>query len=138
MKRFFSVILLGICMLNLTIPMFALDYPEEEVLIEEYQYMSSIDMSLHYSQGTGTASVNIWKLFGITQSLEATLTVYKKVGSSWVYVDSTSGSSTTTNLGIQLNFTAVYGCTYKAVAEVTATGENGSEDDTRDCERRYI
>ena len=53
----------------------------------------------------------------------------KKVGNKWIYVASNSGSSTRT-LSVDVEFDAVSGVTYKAVAEVTAYGTGGSESDS--------
>ena len=54
------------------------------------------------------------------------MTVYKKVGSNWIYVASNSDTSARA-LSIDVEFDAVSGVTYKAVAEVTAYSVSGSE-----------
>lgn len=94
-----------------------------------WENIDGINISLNFSGTTGTASVTVERIYGVTSSIEATLTVYKKVGSSWVYVTSTSGSSTR-NLNLAFDFTGISGVTYKAVADVTATGLGGVETDS--------
>lgn len=98
-------------------------------VIPYWEYMNSAEVGISFSGTSGTASVTVDRYLGITTSLEATLTVYKKVGNSWVYVTSTSDSSTR-NLNIELDFTGVSGTTYKAVADITAYGDDGSESDS--------
>ena len=63
---------------------------------------------------------------GFFTKIEGTITVYKKVGNKWIYVASNSDSSTRT-LSVDVEFDAVSGVTYKAVAEVTAYSSSGSE-----------
>lgn len=94
-----------------------------------WEYMNRGEVGISFNGTSGTAFVTVDRNLGITTSLEATLTVYKKVGSSWVYVTSTSGTSIR-NLNIELNFTGVRGTTYKAVADITAYGDGGSESDS--------
>lgn len=98
-------------------------------IVPYWDYMNRAEVNINFTGTSGTASVTVERYFGITTSLEATLTVYKKVGSSWVYVTSTSGSSTR-NLNIELDFTGVRGTTYKAVADITAYGDDASESDS--------
>jgi hypothetical protein len=62
-----------------------------------------------------------------TSSISGTLTVYRQSGSSWIYVDSTSGTSSNTILSLGCDFTAVSGGYYKSVFEVTVT-INGLEE----------
>lgn len=113
------------------------EYPVVESDVEDYSYMSSISLSIGFPDGNGLANVIVYRKIGVTQSLEATITVYRKVGSSWVYVGSNSGSSTTTGLSVSVDFSITKGTTYKAIAEVTATGPGGSENDTIEDQRTY-
>ena len=94
-----------------------------------WHYMHSIEVDVNFLSNTGKAPATITRIYGVTTSLEATLSVYKKVGSDWTFIDSTSGSSTRT-LGLELDFNAESGVTYKAVVDVTAYGNGGSETDT--------
>lgn len=102
----------------------------DDLIITPYwNYMDSIEVDVNFSSNTGKATATITRIYGVTTSLEATLSVYKKVGSDWTFIDSTSGSSTRT-LGLELDFNAESGVTYKAVVDVTAYGNGGSETDT--------
>lgn len=89
--------------------------------------MDSIDISFNFSEST--ANVTITRRGLDTTKIEGTLTIYKKVGNRWVYVASDSDSSTRT-LSFDVEFDAVSGVTYKAVADVTAYGTGGSESDS--------
>ena len=102
----------------------------DDLIITPYwNYMDSIEVDVNFLSNTGKATATITRIYGVTTSLEATLSVYKKVGSDWTFIDSTSGSSTRT-LGLELDFNAESGVTYKAVVDVTAYGNGGSETDT--------
>lgn len=68
--------------------------------------------------------------------VEGTLTVYKRTGNTWVYVDSDSGS-TTTNLYVALavEFDGISGSVYKSVFEVAVTRNGIRETATKyNCE----
>lgn len=94
-----------------------------------WNYMDQLDVELTFSGTSGTAEGSVNRIFGVTTQLSGTLTVYKKVGSSWVYVDSITSSSTRT-LNIELPFSATKNVQYKAVFSVTAYGNGGSESDS--------
>lgn len=102
----------------------------DDLIITPYwNYMDSIEVDVNFLSNTGKATATITRIYGVTTSLEATLSVYKQVGSDWIFIDSTSGSSTRA-LGLELGFNAESGVTYKAVVDVTAYGNGGSETDT--------
>lgn len=94
-----------------------------------WENMNGINLRLNFSGTSGTASVTVERIYGVTTLLEATLTVYKQVGDVWVYVTSTSGTSAR-NLNLTLDFTGTSGVTYKAVVDVTATGTEGVDTDS--------
>ena len=94
-----------------------------------WENMSTVIVDIGFSGTNGLASVTADRILGVTTSIEATLTVYRKVGNTWVYVTSTSGSSSR-SLNLDVEFTGIKGATYKAVAEVTATGTEGTDMDT--------
>jgi len=94
-----------------------------------WENMGTASVGVHFNGTSGTASVTVDRIFGVTTSLEATLTVYKKVGTRWVYVTSTSGSSSR-QLNLEVDFPGVSGVEYKAEADIAAYGPNGSESDT--------
>ena len=102
----------------------------DDLIITPYwNYMDSIEVDVNFLSNTGKATATITRIYGVTTRLEATLSVYKQVGSDWIFIDSTSGSSTRA-LGLELDFNAESGVTYKAVVDVTAYGNGGSETDT--------
>lgn len=78
----------------------------------------------------GTASGSVLGKSGTT-SISGTLTVYRQSGSSWVYVDSTSGTSSTNKLTLECEFTSVSGCYYKSVYEVSVTINGITEPETK-------
>lgn len=66
-----------------------------------------------------------------TSSISGTLTVYRQSGSSWIYVDSVSGTSSTTTLSLGLDFAAISGGYYKSVYEVSVTINGISESESK-------
>ena len=66
-----------------------------------------------------------------TTSISGTLTVYRQSGSSWIYVGSTSGTSSTTKLTLDCDFSAVSGVNYKSVYEVVVTINGIEEPETK-------
>lgn len=129
MKKVFSVILAALLLTAVPTATSAAVIDPGNEIVPYWEYMDNVGLNIDFSGTSGIASLSIKRYFGITTSLEATLTVYKKVGNSWVYVTSTSGSSAR-NLNIELDFTGVRGTTYKAVADITAYGDDGSESDS--------
>lgn len=91
-----------------------------------WSYMNRVEADVNFSGSSGKATASVERVFGVTTKLEATLTLYKQSGADWIYVDSTSESSTR-SLALTLDFNAESGATYKAVVEVTAYGNGGSE-----------
>lgn len=62
-------------------------------------------------------------------SIEATLTLYKKIGSSYYFVDSVSGSKTIGSVALSIDFPCTSGVTYKSVLMVTAyTGSDAESE----------
>ena len=108
----------------------------DEMVAPCWNYMNSIEVNMNFSGNVGTATATITRIFGVTTNIEATLSVYEQDGSDWIFVDSVSGSSARM-LSLELDFDAQSGTTYKAVVDVTAYGNNGSESDsasrTRTC-----
>lgn len=128
MKRFIAIlVVLTICFTNaITVSAMTGD---GNLIIPRWNYMNSIEVSIDFNGTNGTAAAEITRIFGVTTKIEATLTVYKRVGSSWVIIDDISGESARL-LGLEIEFTAEHGATYKAEVEVTAYGSNGSESDS--------
>lgn len=86
--------------------------------------MDSIKVDIIFSDSTATVTVT--RRNQTVTKLEGTLTVYKKVGSNWIYVASNSDTSARA-LSIDVGFDPISGVTYKAVAEITAYSANGSD-----------
>ncbi|MBQ7358251.1 MAG: hypothetical protein IJW65_05910 [Clostridia bacterium] len=62
-------------------------------------------------------------------SIEATLTLYKKIGSYYYFVDSVSGSKTIGSVALSIDFPCTSGVTYKSVLMVTAyTGSDAESE----------
>ena len=101
-----------------------------------WSYMDTVDLDLNFSGTSGNATLTVTRIFQITTKIEGTLTVYKWVGNDWQYVDSVSDESTR-GLDLEVDFTAESGVTYKAVADITAYGSNGSEPETVEEIRIY-
>ena len=130
MKKFIAVLLSVLTLTTLLSTISAAVINPGEIITPNWAYMNSIDVNIDFSSGTGTAQVDVTRIALVTKSLNVTLTVYKKVGSSWVQIGSISDSSTRT-IRVELDFDAESGVTYKAVADVTAYGTSGgSESDT--------
>lgn len=130
MKKNFAILLSVLIITALSLNVCAAAIDSGDVITPNWSYMNSIDVNIVFSGNNGIAKVDVERYALMTRLLTATLTVYKKVNSNWVYVDSIYGSSTRT-LSIDLDFAAESGVTYKAVADVTAYGTSGgSESDT--------
>lgn len=126
MKKVISLILAVLMLVSLPTAMYANENDPDSGITPYWDNMDLIEVGLSFNGTSGTATVTVDRVFGITTSIEGTLTVYKKVGNDWVYVDSTSGTSTR-QLNLDLTFTGSKGTTYKAVADITANGTGGSE-----------
>ena len=125
-KKIIALLLAGLSLYPITTPISA-KVPDSGIIAPQWIYMDSIDISFNFSEST--ANVTITRRGLDTTKIEGTLTIYKKVGNRWVYVASDSDSSTRT-LSFDVEFDAVSGVTYKAVADVTAYGTGGSESDS--------
>lgn len=129
MKKAFSLILSVIMSMMLCSTMSAAVIEPGDLITPHWAYMNSIEVDVNFSGTTGTATAAISRIYGVTTLLEGTLTVYEKVGTKWVEVDSVSDSSTRI-LCLEFEFDADSGTTYKAELEITAYGSNNSESDT--------
>ncbi|MBO4946556.1 MAG: hypothetical protein J6C88_03305 [Lachnospiraceae bacterium] len=94
-----------------------------------WSYMNGISIGIYFNGTKGVADVTVSDIYGVTTYLDATVNVYRRTGGDWTLIASTTQSGTST-LYIDVDFTAVYGQTYKAEAIVTAYGDDGSETDT--------
>ena len=111
MKKIMSMLLAAAMVLTLSTGI-VVSAVDDSIIAPCWNYMNKVKVDVNFSGDSG--------------KLEATLTLYQQSGSDWIYVDSTSESSTR-SLALTLDFNAESGATYKAVVEVTAYGNGGSE-----------
>ncbi len=127
MKRFFTVVyatILAALMCGSVFSALPVDFTPQWTNIS----LMTSDITFDGNDGNASAYVNAKS--GATK-VEGTLTVYRQSGSSWVYVDSTSDSTTTrTYLTISVDFTAISGTYYKSVFTVNVTRNGIVESDT--------
>ena len=128
MKKLMSFVLAMLMLSVFVVPSSAAVIPGESIT-PNWNNMSSITVEITFPNGNGTAVVDVTRVFGVTTSISATLTLYKYVDGQWVYMDSTSGSSTRA-LSLGVYFDAVSGVTYKAVADITAYSNSEVETET--------
>ena len=129
MKKFIAFVLAVFVIASCAISASAAVVDPGDSIQPYWAYMNVVQPDMSFSGTTGTATVTVSRIFGVTTLLEGTLTVYKQSGNDWIYVDSTEGSSTR-SLNLTLPFQAVKGATYKAVLDVTAYSSTDSESDT--------
>lgn len=129
MKKFLTVLMVVSMLMSLSGTINAAVIPPENPVMPCWEYINSIDLDLNFYGTDGLASLTITRVAGVTTSLEATLTVYEKVGTEWVVVTSDSTSSSR-SIFLEISFDAESGVTYKAEVSVTAYGPGGSETET--------
>ena len=116
LKKFAFCLLVCVVLLSVFVmPCFAAVPPTVTPLWDNILDMDLV-ISFYGSEGNATGSLT--KQSGVT-SAEGTVTVYKLVGSAWIYVDS-AYKSTTRTLFVSVDFVAESGVQYKAVFEATA------------------
>jgi len=118
MKKLISLFLVILMVSMFVVPSSAAVIPDETVM-PCWNNISTVTVEVCFPNGNGTATVDVSRVYGVTTSIAGTLTLYKLVNGEWIYMDSTSGSSTRA-LCLELYFDAVSGVTYKAVADITA------------------
>lgn len=84
---------------------------------------------IDFSDSDGYAHAYVLGKSGTT-SICGSLTVYRQVGSEWVYVDSVSNSVTQRSMGLQVVFSGISGVYYKAVFEFSVYCNGIEESDT--------
>jgi hypothetical protein len=75
---------------------------------------SSVTCNLMFSSDTGYISASVVGQSG-TSRIESTVTVYRKTGTIWIYVDSWNKNENSEYISITGVFTGASGVTYKAV-----------------------
>lgn len=107
----------------------SIDTWEPEPDIQEYETINSIALAIAFNNGRAQCEVNV-ALRGDKQG-SATMTFYRKNGSSWVRVSSWSATSTSGGtIASSKSFSAVAGNTYKLVVVVTTSEETQSASKT--------
>lgn len=115
-KKLVSCILVCVTLLSVfAVPCFA---AVPSTVAPLWENILDVDLVISFDGNEGNARGTLTKQPGVT-SVEGTVTVYKLVGSDWVYVDS-AYKSTTRTLGVSVDFVAESGVQYKAVFEGTA------------------
>ena len=104
--------------------------PETTPIEPQWESIGSASVDTNFVGSSGN-STGIARRKSTATSISATLTVYKQVGSSWVFVGSDSGSRTALgSLILTVDFACVSGTTYKAVFTVTGYTGSSSESET--------
>ena len=88
-RKLLSLIIVLMVAALVYIPVFAedMDSPVDEPIIQEYQYISTINTSLNISGGKASASVTVDDLNNNTTKIYATMTLQKKSGGSWSNIE---------------------------------------------------
>ena len=107
----------------------AIDTWEPEPDIQEYESINSIALAIAFSNGRAQCEVNV-TLRGDKKG-SATMTFYRKSGSSWVRVSSWDATSTSGGtIASSRSISAVAGNTYKLVVVVKTSKEPQSASKT--------
>ena len=123
MKKTTSFLLITVIILSMTIGSYAA-LPDIGIVEPQWANILSLTNNFNFNGINGTTKATAIGKSGTTQ-ISGTLTVYKQVGSSWVYVDSDSDSSTTNILTVSVDVTGEASGYYKSVFDVAVT-RNGS------------
>ena len=90
MKKIISLALAALLALNTSFVVLADPDPETpvELILEEYQYTSSISSSLYISNNTASCESTVIGFSGLATRVEITQTLQKKSGNSWNFYTS--------------------------------------------------
>lgn len=124
MRRIIGISLAIFLLLGISSNVFASQPPEYS---PQWSNILSVVSSLAFSGTQGSAGGAVDAKSGASK-VEGTLTVYKRSGNTWIYVDSDSDSTTTNSyVVLSVEFDGVSGTEYKSVFEVAVT-KNGIEE----------
>ncbi len=90
----------------------------------------SMSNSIGFDGTEGSAYATVKGKTGTTE-ISGTLTIYRQSGSDWVYVTSTSSTTSSIRLSLGCDFSGVSGTYYKSVFEVTVTINGNDESETK-------
>ena len=116
-KKTTALVLFSIFLLVL-IP-FSSHASNEPAIMPRWTGVGNVNTSLVFYENEGEAVATIGKVNPAT-SLEGTLTIYKKIDGSWVYVDSITNSTTRATLNLVMIFDGISNVEYKMELFVTA------------------
>ena len=126
MKRLISLLLV----LSLFMGASAIASALSPNIIPMWEHIRQITNVISFDGLNGEASAYVLGKSG-TDSISASLTVYRQSGNSWVYVTSTSDTSSTIQLSLDCDFSATSGTYYKSVFEVVVTINGIEESETK-------
>ena len=126
-RKCITLVLIMSTVLSFSLPSFAA-LPENNTIEPLWSNISMINLYFIFSDDVDMACGEVYRKTTATL-IEATLTVYRKEGFRWVTVASNTASSTI-SLGIDTEFNAIEGATYKAVLDVTAYGTSATDTQT--------
>lgn len=127
-KIIISLALSLVMLCSIPIPAFAA-VKEEATITPQWTSIFTMDVDIAFLGSLGNASATARKQ-STASHIVGTLYVYKKVGSSWVYIDEVSGSKTVGTLGLTIDFECEKGVQYKAVLTVVAYTNDIGESET--------
>lgn len=130
MKKFIKGIslVLMICMICCTMSVIASAQVVPDIT-PLWTNINTITLIITFNGSSSFTRGLVTRQSGVT-SMEGTLTLYKYVNSTWVYVGQWTGSSTSNSLIITGYFTCISGVQYKSVFAITAYSESATETET--------
>ena len=130
-KAIISLSLAIIMLCSIPIPTFAAEN-EETTVTPRWTSIFTMDVDMSFVGSAGNATGSARKQ-STASHIVGTLYLYKKVGSSWVYMDEVSGSKTVGTLGLSIDFVCETGVQYKAVLTVVAYTNDIGERESISC-----
>lgn len=115
-KKTVAVVLFMVCVLTAAFPCYA---SNDNAMMPRWNNVSNVYTSLVFVGNIGEASASINRGNSVT-SLEGILTIYEYDNGEWVYVESTTKSTTRATLNMLLEFEGASGAEYKMELLVTA------------------
>jgi len=127
MKRLTSMILVVVVMLSMSVGVYA---AIPETVLPMWTNISSMNNSFTFDGTTGISSCTAVGKAGTTK-IVGSITIYQQIDGEWVYVDSTSGSSTSIVLVLSIEFEGEPDEYYMSVFDVTVTRNGVDETESK-------